>query len=85
MKQQDLLKSKGILTLEFQDLATSDDPLEACLERAGYNLKKQAELRASISEKLTLDMFSASGDLSAEERAYQEAVDRCIKRLKGAC
>uniref|UniRef100_A0A6M3JHH6 Uncharacterized protein n=1 Tax=viral metagenome TaxID=1070528 RepID=A0A6M3JHH6_9ZZZZ len=81
-----LVKSKRILTLGLDDRATSDDPLEACLERLGYSTALQAQLKASIADKLTPNLFTGQIEqLDGMEKNYQDAVDKCIKRLKGAC
>ena len=81
-----MIESKRILTLGIDDRATSDDPLEACLERLGYSTALQAQLKARIADKLTPSLFSGQTEqLDGMEKNYQEAVDKCIKRLKGAC
>ena len=81
-----MIKSKRILTLGLEDRATSDDPLEACLERLGYSVALQSELKARIADKLTPSLFTGqTTELDGMEKNYQDAVDKCIKRLKGAC
>ena len=86
MKQQKLIDTTPVLVLEYEDGATSDDPLEACLERLGYTLKRQAQLKERIADKLTPSLFSGQTEpLDVWEKIYQADVDKCIKRLKGAC
>lgn len=75
-----------ILELELQDRSTSDDPLVAMMERKGYSIKKQEELKARIAGKLTPSLFSGLCEpMDTWEKIYQKDVDDCIKKLKGVC
>ena len=72
---------KAKLTLEIQDLATSDDPLEIFLQRRGWKLERVAGLQKSISEKLTVDMFSGETQaLSTSEVKLQSDIQKFLVR-----
>lgn len=83
--QQDLFKvPRGTVKLSVQDTATSDDLLEACLERKGYDLKKVKNLQESIAEKLTIDMFTRQTDpLTSKEIALQGEIQDCLSKAYG--
>ena len=46
------------LIMIIEDAATSDDPLEIYLQRKGWDLHQVKQLQKSISEKLTIDIFT---------------------------
>lgn len=49
---------KPDLIMEIQDVATSDDPLIAHLQRIGWNLQRVRQLQTEISNYLTIDIFT---------------------------
>ena len=75
---------KRELDLESEDIATSDDPVLACLERAGWKLNRVEKLRESIFEKQQLDMFGKPlEDLTRSEEELLEAINTCLAFLEG--
>lgn len=71
------------LHLEPEDAATSDDPIEACLERRGWDLKRMRVLRDSIAAKSTPDMFSEEEeDLTGEEAELLQQIEDCLDRME---
>ena len=71
---------KMVLKLENEDDATSDDPLEIHLQRRGWNLARVKELQASISKKLTLDLFdNTTEELSQSECTLQEHIEEFFR------
>ena len=81
-EQKELWKLKRELVLTAEDPARSDDPLEICLERKGWDMKRVRELQTSISEKLTPDMFTQkTTPLSAGEKELQRNIDACLKAM----
>jgi hypothetical protein len=77
--QLNLFKTRPALELEIQDKAKSDDPLEQCLERRGYDIKKVRQMQDSISEKLTPDMFTnQTTPLNQKEKILQDEIDKCL-------
>ncbi len=73
------------LTLEPpEDTATSDDPVTACMERRGWRIPRIEQLKASISEKLTPDLFTQKTQkLTAGEKEYQRIVGECLEARSG--
>jgi len=64
------------------DVATSDDPIVQCLERQGWKPKRILDLQASISEKMTPDLFTGkTTKLTGGEVQLQENIDDCLKKL----
>lgn len=64
------------------DVATSDDPLVQCLERQGWNPKRILNLQASISEKMTPDLFTGkTTKLTGGEVQLQENIDDCLQKI----
>jgi len=83
--QMELTKIKRVLVVEVQDAAKSDDPMIVFLERRGWTEKKIDTVQASISKKLTLDMFTGeTAELSGIELAYQADIDRYFLGLATA-
>lgn len=64
------------LVLEVQDVATSEDPMIAYLERRGWTTKKIEDTQNKISEKLTPDLFGRRIELSGLEVTLQEDIDK---------
>ena len=82
MTQLYLFRAPRQLVFKLADNATSDDPLNAFLERRGWSLARVKELQRSISEKLTVDMFTfTTTELSAIERSLQRDVDTFLERV----
>ena len=70
------------MVLEVDDPATSDDPLIICMERRGWKPERIRDMQASISEKLTIDMFTGKPDkLTGKEKQLQEEIQECLDRL----
>lgn len=66
------------------DIATSDDPVTACMERLGWRVPRMQALRSSISEKLTPDLFTGkTRKLSAGEKEYQRVISECLAARSG--
>jgi len=68
--------------LDVEDSATSDDPVEACLERAGWKLERVDELRETIFEKEQVDLFTEPDPLTRSEGELLEAIETCMQRLE---
>jgi len=68
--------------LDVEDVATSDDPVEACLERAGWKLDRIDELRQSIFEKEQVDLFTTPEPLTRSEGELLEAIETCMQKLE---
>jgi len=68
--------------LDVEDISTSDDPVEACLERAGWKLPRIDELRQSIFEKEQVDLFTTPEPLTRSEGELLEAIESCMQRLE---
>lgn len=84
-EQEELWKLKRELVLEPEDIATLDDPLEICLQRKGWDLRRVSKLQESISEKMTPDMFTGkTTPLSPSEKELQRYIDECYKRMAEA-
>ena len=62
------------LILKGEELSTSDDPLEAYLERRGWKLERVRELRESIVVKLQPKLFEEDDKLSREEETLQQHI-----------
>lgn len=73
---------KRELVLEQEDIAVSDDPLEICLERMGWNMKRVRKLQENIASKLTPDMFGKTERLTGGEIQLQENIDTCLSRFQ---
>ena len=68
---------------EAEDVATSDDPVEACLQRRGWKLARVEELKESIAEKQSLDLFSQEEkELTGGEAGLLEAIEDCLQRIE---
>jgi len=68
---------------EVEDVATSDDPVLACLQRAGWKLDRVETLMASIAQKQTLDLFKTEAEeLTGGEAQLSEAIEDCLARLE---
>lgn len=66
------------------DPATSDDPVIACMQRLGWTILRMDELKASISEKLTPDLFTGKiKRLSTGEKEYQRVIGECLAARSG--
>jgi len=71
------------LEMVIEDASTSDDPLENHLQRKGWRLKHVAELQDSISEKLTVDMFTGrTVKLFALEFQLQSDIQEFLNRIR---
>jgi len=72
------------LHMEPEDPATSDDPIEACLERRyGWNLNRMRVLRDSIGAKSTPDMFSEEEEeLTGPEAQLLDQIEDCLTRIE---
>lgn len=82
-EQRELWKLKRELVLKTQDPATSDDPLEICLQRIGWDIPRVRELQVSISEKLTPDLFTQkTTPLSPGEKQVQRDIQSCLDALR---
>lgn len=67
-----------------EDIATSDDPVIACMQRLGWKLPRIEELKASIAEKMTPDLFTMKiKPLSPGEKEYQRVVGECLEQRSG--
>lgn len=84
MIQQSFLETRGTstLVLEIQDLAISDDPMTQFLERRGWTQRLIEQVKASIAEKLTPDMFTGkTTELTGLEINFQTDCDRYYLEL----
>jgi len=68
--------------LDVEDISTSDDPVEACLERDGWKLDRIDELRQSIFEKEQVDLFTTPEPLTRSEGELLEAIETCMQKLE---
>lgn len=67
-----------------EDVATSDDPVTACMERLGWRTGRMEELKRSIAEKRTPDLFTGKTKrLSAGEKEYQRVMSECLAARSG--
>ena len=66
---------KRLFVLELQDVSTSDDPLMQYLERRGWTEKLVEKTQASISRKMTIDLFGQVQELSGLEVSLQNDID----------
>lgn len=73
---------REITHLDTEDVATSDDPIEACLERAGWKLERVDELRETIFEKEQVDLFTEPDPLTRSEGELLEAIENCMQKLE---
>ena len=83
--QTDLLfpgLKRELTHLDADDLATSDDPVEACLERRGWNLQRIDALRQSMFEKEQTDLFSEGEDFTRSEEELLADIETCMQRLE---
>ena len=68
---------------EAEDVATSGNPVEACLQRRGWKLSRVEKLKESIAEKQSLDMFSAEEkELTGGEAELLDAIEDCLQRIE---
>lgn len=78
-EQPELFKAKRTLSLEMEDIAKSDDPIFACMERRGYTQKQMDRLTDNIAKKTTIDMFQKEPeDLTSSETKFQNDIQGCI-------
>lgn len=72
------------LRMEPEDTATADDPVEACLQRRyGWNLNRVRELRESIAEKSTPDMFTKKQEeFTPSENELLANIEDCLERVE---
>jgi len=73
---------RELTQLDVEDISTSDDPVEACLERAGWKLPRIDELRQSIFEKEQVDLFTTPEPLTRSEGELLEAIETCMQKLE---
>lgn len=83
-KQPELFRAKRELrVLETEDMATSDDPITACMERRGYTQEQMDRLGDRIAEKTTIDMFDDKpAKLTSSETKFQDDIQDCIDHVK---
>lgn len=82
-KQKELFPElRRELVLKVEDTATSEEPLEACLERKGWDLRKVKKYQESIADKMTPDMFGKMQKLTGTEVMLQENIQKCLERLR---
>ncbi len=75
---------KRNLVMKVEDAATSDDPVTSCMERRGWKVKRMITLREAIAEKMVPDLFTGEmKKLSASEKEYQGAVQKCLEKHSG--
>jgi len=68
---------------EAEDVATSDDPVEACLQRRGWKLDRVDELKDSIAKKRNIDLFSQEEvELDASEAELMDDIEVCLQQLE---
>lgn len=84
--QKELFKvPRGRLVLKRQDISTSEDPVMQCLERQGWKVKRVQEVQEDIAAKKTPDIFTGKTEpLTGGEKMLQEAIDRCLERMKAS-
>lgn len=84
--QKELFKvPRGRLVLKRQDISTSEDPVMQCLERQGWKVKRVQEVQEDIASKMTPDIFTGKTEpLTGGEKMLQEAIDRCLERMKAS-
>lgn len=82
--QQDLFPGlRRELVLQQVDLATSDDPVEAYLERKGWKLKRIRQLRESAVQKSIPDPFTGKTEkLSKAELEVQRDTNEFFDKMK---
>lgn len=81
-EQPELFKAKRTLTLEMEDIAKSDDPLFACMERRGYKQREMDRLSDSIAMKATIDIFEKKPEkLTSSETKFQDDIQSCIETI----
>ncbi len=68
--------------LDVQDVATSDDPVEACLERAGWKLDRVDALRQGIFDKEQVDIWKTPEPLTRSEGELLQAIETCMQGLE---
>lgn len=73
---------REITSFDIEDVATSDDPVEACLERSGWKLPRIDELRQSIFEKEQVDLFTTPEPLTRSEGELLDAIETCMQKLE---
>lgn len=84
-EQQELFPGlRRELRLRQEDAATSEDPVEACLERVyGWDLERMRELRDSIAAKQTPDLFTKEEEeLTGPEAQLLEQIEECLDRIE---
>ena len=81
-QQPELFKAKRTLSLEMEDIAKSDDPIYACMERRGYTQKQMDRFSESIAEKATVDIFEKEPEkLTSSENKFQNDIEDCIDKV----
>lgn len=81
-EQPELFKAKRTLSLEMEDIAKSDDPIYACMERQGYSQKQMDRFTNSIAKKATVDMFKKEPEkLTSSESKFQADIEDCIDKV----
>ena len=71
------------LRFEPEDSATSDDPVEACLERKGWEIGMIRELRASIADKSQPSLFSeAEEEYTPSEEELLDDIEECLDKIE---
>jgi len=76
---------KRELRLEPEEIpTTSADPVEACLERKGWNLARVRELKRSIDKKMIPGMFEEIEEepLSSSEEELLRDIEACLDRIE---
>lgn len=68
------------LVMEQEDIATSEDPVIACLERRGWKLQRIDKLMEQIHDKQTPDMFVDEEALTPTEEEFLDDMLECSER-----
>jgi DNA replication initiation complex subunit (GINS family) len=78
-EQPELFEAKRTLTLEMEDIAKSEDPIFACMERRGYTRKQMDRFTDSIAAKATIDILDKEPEkLTSSETKFQDDIQSCI-------
>lgn len=81
-EQPELFKAERTLSLEMEDIAKSDDPLFACMERRGYTEKQMDRFSDSIAAKATIDILEKKPEkLTSSESEFQDDIQSCIETI----
>ena len=71
------------LRFEPEDPADSEDPVEACLERNGWQLDRIRELRSSIADKSQPSLFSEEEEeYTPSEEELLDDIEECLDKIE---